>query len=278
MDKKWNAGDEVELSIPMPVRKIVAHENVAEDKDKIAIQRGPIVYCAEGKDKEDGRVMNLVLDIEQSMNTQFENELLNGVQVVKVKANCARKTLDQEIILDELVDVTLIPYHVWANRGNSEMIVWFPITPEVSHPTPAPTIAYMSTVTGSHPKANMNCIKDQMDIKHSNDHSIPYYHWWPGKDQTEWLQYEFEKEETISSVRVYWFDDRPHGGCRIPDSWEIFYKSGEGWIPVKAKAEYSITKDGWDEIEFESVTTNALKLQVQLSKEFSSGIYEWEVW
>jgi hypothetical protein len=117
-----------------------------------------------------------------------------------------------------------------------------------------------------------------MSIKHSNDHSIPYYHWWPRKDRTEWLQYSFEKPETVSSVKVYWFDDRPHGGCRIPDAWQILYDSGNGWKPVEIKGEYSVTRDDWDVVEFDPVITSALKLEVQLSEEFSSGVYEWEVW
>jgi len=278
IDREWEPGDVVKLTLPMPVRSIVAHDSVTEDRDKIAIQRGPIVYCAEGKDRENGQVMNLILDPEEPMSTRFEGDLLKGVQVVTATASPARKTLENEIAVDEPTEITLIPYHVWANRGPSEMIVWFPTTTEVSHPSPAPTIAYRSTVTGSLPKADINCIKDQMPVKHSNDHSVPYYHWWPGKDQTEWLQYTFDQQETVSRVRVYWFDDRPHGGCRIPDSWQVLYESGNGWKPVKVKGEYTITKDAWDEIEFEPVTTSALKLEVTLNKEFSSGIYEWEVW
>ncbi|MCK4343865.1 MAG: glycoside hydrolase family 127 protein [Bacteroidales bacterium] len=278
IDRKWETGDVVELIIPMPVRKIVAHDAVEEDKDKVAIQRGPIIFCAEGKNVEDGHVMNLILDPESQMGTRFEEDLLNGVQVVTIKAGSAKQNLEKEIIVEGPREIKLIPYHVWANRGPAEMIVWLPVTIEVSHPTPAPTIAYRSTVTGSHPKANLNYIKDQMSIKHSNDRSIPYYHWWPRKDQMEWLQYTFEKPETVSGVKVYWFDDRPNGGCRIPASWEVFYDSGNGWKPVQVNGEYTFTKDDWDEIEFEAVTTGALRLQVKLSKEFSSGIYEWEVW
>lgn len=278
LEREWEQGDAIHLTLPMPVRRIAANDSVAEDRDKIAIQRGPIVFCTEGKDREDGQVMNLIMDPEAPMNTRFEDGLLQGVQVVTATASPSRKTLEQKIDVDEPAEVTLIPYHVWANRGPSEMIVWFPTTKEVSHPSPAPTIAYLSTVTGSLENADMNCIKDQMPVKHSNDRSVPYFHWWPRKDQTEWLQYTFDQPEKVSSVKVYWFDDRPRGGCRIPDSWQILYASGEDWKPVRIVAEYTITKDDWDEIEFEPVTTNALRLQVQLNKEFSSGIYEWEVW
>jgi hypothetical protein len=262
----------------MPVRKVISNEAIVENKDKIAFQRGPLVFCAEGMDNKNGNVMNLVVDSNAPTETNFENNLLNGTQLIQVLARNASYNLDTEVELTEEDEKLLIPYHLWANRKPSEMIVWLPTTTESSHPTPAPTIAYRSTVSGSHPTANIDCIKDQMPIKHSNDHSIPYYHWWPRNNQLEWLQYDFEKPETIAHTKVYWFDDRPDGGCRIPDSWKVLYKDGDLWKPVKLKGEYAIKINDWDEVEFEPVQTTALKLQVQLSKEFSSGIYEWEVW
>jgi len=276
--RTWKDGDIVDLDLPMPIRKVVAHENVKEDQNKIAIQRGPLVFCAEGQDREDGHVMNLILEPGEPMETNFQESLLNGVQIIHTEAQSARYNLKNEIEMDHAGIIRLIPYHVWANRGPSEMIIWFPTTAEASHPAPAPTIAYRSTVSGSHPTPNMNSIKDQMPVQHSNDHSIPYYHWWPRKDRTEWLQYSFEKAERVSHVKIYWFDDRPHGGCRIPDSWEVQYESEGSWKPVVTKSAYTITRDDWDELTFEPVTTRALKLVVRLSEEYSGGIYEWEVW
>ena len=70
-------------------------------------------------------------------------------------------------------------------------------------------------------------------------------------------------------------DDGPDGGCRVPDEWEIQYKAGNTWKPVKAKSTYTVTKDGWDSVEFEPVKTSAAKIRVKLNKEFSSGLYEW---
>ena len=104
-----------------------------------------------------------------------------------------------------------------------------------------------------------------------------YIHWWPDKDTTEWLVYEFEKPEMLSQVYVYWFDDGPDGGCRIPASWKIYYKLNGPWKPVANTNEYTVTKDGYDKVSFEPVRTTALKLEVQLQKEFSSGVHEWSV-
>jgi hypothetical protein len=76
---------------------------------------------------------------------------------------------------------------------------------------------------------------------------------------------------------VYWFDDRPDGGCRIPDEWEILYLSDNIWKPVRVKTKYTVTRNGWDSIQFAPVRTSSLKIKVKLNKDFSSGLYEWIV-
>jgi hypothetical protein len=91
------------------------------------------------------------------------------------------------------------------------------------------------------------------------------------------VQYDFEKAETVSSVKVYWFDDGPFGGCRVPETWEVHYQKGNQWIPVEALAEYNVTKDDWDTMEFRPVTTSALRLIIKLKEEYSTGIHEWIV-
>jgi hypothetical protein len=93
----------------------------------------------------------------------------------------------------------------------------------------------------------------------------------------EWVEYDFEKPETVSKTKVYWFDDDPDGGCRVPDSWEILYLKGNVWTPVNAKTTYTITKNSWDSLVFEPVKTSAIKIRVKLNKEYSAGIYEWTV-
>jgi hypothetical protein len=77
---------------------------------------------------------------------------------------------------------------------------------------------------------------------------------------------------------VYWFDDSPWGGCRVPAAWKLLYQTPEGnWQEVKAKTPYAVSKDAFDEVAFEPVETGALRMQVQLPKEASSGIMEWSV-
>ncbi|MES1221997.1 MAG: glycoside hydrolase family 127 protein, partial [Bacteroidota bacterium] len=97
------------------------------------------------------------------------------------------------------------------------------------------------------------------------------------KNTTEWVQYDFDSTYTVSESKVYWFDDGPWGGCRIPLAWKLYYKSGNEWIPVKNTSSYEIVKDKYNGVKFEPVTTTAMKLEVQLPLEYAAGVHEWKV-
>ena len=275
--RKWSKGDKIQLDLSMPVRSVIADERIKDDIGKMAVQRGPVIYCAEWSDNNDGKVLNLVIDKESPFSTEFAPDMLGGTQIIKTSGYQTKKTLEGRIETSEKENVTLIPYALWNNRGPGQMMVWLPVTTESAKPLPAPTIAYRSKVTGNKMTRAISAVNDQIEPSNSNDHSVTYYHWWPDKDQWVYVQYDFEKPETISKTKVYWFDDGPDGGCRIPDEWEIQYNAGNVWKSVNTKSTYTITKDGWDSVEFEPVKTSAVKLRVKLNKESSSGIYEWIV-
>ena len=146
-----------------------------------------------------------------------------------------------------------------------------------THPLPAATIAFRSKVRASKITKSLSAVNDQIEPSDSNDQSVPYYDWWPAKDTWEWVEYDFEKPVTISKTKVYWFDDGPDGGCRIPDEWEILYLNGNIWEPVKARSGYKISKDEWNTLSFKPVVTQSVKIKVKLKKDFSAGIYEWVI-
>jgi hypothetical protein len=157
------------------------------------------------------------------------------------------------------------------------MMVWIPEKPDAAQPSPAPTVASGSKITASHRTRTLMALNDQMEPENSNDQSILYYHWWPMKDTVQWVQYDFEKPAAVSSSKVYWFDDGPFGGCRIPAGWRLLYKEGDLWKPVKTKTAYEVNKDGYSTVSFEPITTQALRLEVTLPKDHSGGIMEWIV-
>jgi uncharacterized protein len=277
ISRKWQAGDIMAISIPMPVRKVAADERVAADKGKIAVQRGPLIFCAEWPDNKAGNVLNLVVNPDTTFTTEFIPSMLGGTQVVRTKGMQSKRTLDGKVELFGESPVTLIPYALWNNRGPGQMMVWLPVTGESAKPLPAPTISYRSKVRTSKPTRDLHALNDQSEPANSKDRSVPYYHWWPNRNQWEWIQYDFDRTQRISTTKVYWFDDGPDGGCRIPDEWEMLYLNENIWQPVKNWTRYTVSKDGWNSISFQPVWTRSVKIKVKLNKEYSAGIYEWVV-
>ena len=141
IERRWEKGDRISLNLPMPVRKVIADERIKEDAGKMAVQRGPVIYCAEWPDNNTGNILNLVFDKQSLLTTEYVPSLLNGTQVVKLRGFQTKRTLDGKI--ERLTEeyVTLIPYALWNNRGPGQMMVWLPFTTESAHPLPAPAIA-----------------------------------------------------------------------------------------------------------------------------------------
>ena len=122
--RQWKQGDTVELELPMPVRRVVANEHVEADRGRVALQRGPIVYCLEWPDNH-GHVRNLMLPDTEKLRSSFEPNLLNGVQVIQGRANLVSAGKG-DATLGQSETFTAIPYFAWANRGRGEMTVWIP--------------------------------------------------------------------------------------------------------------------------------------------------------
>jgi DUF1680 family protein len=124
--RKWKKGDKVEVEFPMPVRTIIADERVTEDKGKIVVQRGPVIYCAEWPDNNSGNVLNLIINNEAGFSSEFIPDLLGGTEVIKTLGHQTRRTLEGTIEMLPDEPVILIPYALWNNRGPGQMIVWIP--------------------------------------------------------------------------------------------------------------------------------------------------------
>ncbi len=272
---EFSGDDRISIRFPMDPRVVVADARVAENAGKIAVERGPLLYCAEWPDNEGG-VLNLMADKNAGF-TAKPSQLFGGAYVIEGSARMAQKTLEGPVKFSDQLPLTLIPYHLWNNRGPGEMSVWLPAEPSSVAPLPAPTLVYKSKISASVETLALRALKDQQWPAHASDRKVPYMHWWPRKASKEWVQFDFEEPASVSSVSLYWFDDGPHGGCRIPADWEVQYKEGDDWKPVTTKMEYTTTKDARDEVSFEAVTTHALRLVIQLPEDFATGLYEVEI-
>ena len=276
LERRWTAGDVIELGLPMPVRRVVAHSSVEADHGRVALQRGPLVYAAEWPDNAGGKVRNLLLPDDATLSSEFRSGLLNGVQVVTGRAVALAHDAEGKVNRRSQ-DFTAIPYYAWANRGPGEMLVWIPNRETSARPQPLPTLASEARVTSSRAGVNPRAVNDQSEPGSSRDATSFFFHWWPEKGSTEWVEYAFEKPSRVSEVEVYWFDDTGSGECRVPRAWRVLYKDGEEWKPVETPGPYGVEKDRYNTVAFKPVTTSGLRLEVVLPPEWSAGIQEWKV-
>lgn len=276
--RTWKKGDKLVMDLPMEVEKVLANDQVKDDKDRFALQRGPLMYCLEGPDNLDSAVQNIVVDKNAAVKAVYKPDLLNGVTVLEMPGSSTKRQENSDELIHSEQNVTAIPYYAWANRGPSDMTVWIPYEASAANPKPAPSIASKSKVSASMRNARMfRALNDQYQPKDAKDNNATYLHWWPKKNSLEWVQYDFDKPYTISESSVYWYDDGPWGGCRIPASWKLYYKKDGEWVPVKNIGDYPISKDQYNTIRFEPVETTALKMEIQQPVDNSAGLHEWIV-
>ena len=286
LNRKWKKGDVIELNFPMNVRRIVANDNAEDDRGKVALERGPIVYCLEGNDQADGKVFNKYIMNASEITATYDANLLNGVVTLSGEA----KQLEQDGTIND-VTFRAIPYSTWNNRGPQQMEIWVANTPSMAVATPIETIASKAiTFSNRGPIQNdapetaptdswAGGVNDQWEPKRSSDTSKPYHYWWLKQGTTEAISYQFDKEYEVSNVQVYWLDfDHYDGNFRTPESWSLYYKDANNeWQEVKDHSPYTVRKDCYNSVDFAPVKTTSLKILVKLQKGNSGGILEWKV-
>lgn len=130
LHRRWKSGDVVQVNFDMPVQAITANANVDADKDRVALMRGPIVYCFEAVDNGNG-VENLVIPADTKFSAEFRSNLLGGVTVLSGEAQAVFHTGNDQTTTAP-VKVTATPYYANANRGASAMQVWMATKPEAA--------------------------------------------------------------------------------------------------------------------------------------------------
>jgi DUF1680 family protein len=281
LTRRWQQGDTVELDLPMPVRRVAAHEKVQANTGRIALQRGPLVYCLEWPDHtadhNGGKVRNLLLPDEAPITPTPRPDLLGGLVALQSTATAYSADAAGNVTTQP-VPVLAIPYYAWAHRGPGEMTVWLPNTLSAVRPSQPPTPAAAAKVTAS-AGTSLLSITDGLTARTSGDGDI--FHFWPRKGTAEWVQYTFPQPRRFTQADLYFFDDTGKGECRTPQSWRLTYQNEAGlWLPVSPvfpHPTYTTTKDAWNPITFDPITTTALRIELQLQPDFSTGILEWRV-
>ncbi|MBN1386833.1 MAG: glycoside hydrolase family 127 protein [Bacteroidales bacterium] len=296
IERKWQKGDVIELEIDMPVQKVISNDLVADNAGMTALQRGPVVYCAEGVDNNNN-ILNLWISDDAEFTALFDDDLLGGVTTVTGNVKVLTRGEDKVSIEENEHKLTAIPYYAWANREPSAMSVWLASDKSRVILPPVPSIASMSgassscgqaTIEDNYPGGNVPTIAqrfypssqagdigfkalyDQVEPVNSFDGSSTYLRLRPQNGDNAWVQYDFDKEYEISEVSVYWKDDKQY--CRLPRSWNLEYKAGDIWMPVKNITEYTMEKDRFNRVTFEPVRASALRMNIKLNGlEFKKG-------
>ncbi|MCE9546615.1 MAG: glycoside hydrolase family 127 protein [Planctomycetia bacterium] len=115
LKRHWQAGDVVELELPMSVERVRSHDKVKENQGKVALMRGPIVYCLEGTDQPGVNLFRLTLPRAANLRAENRPDLLGGVTVIEGTALANSKTPTK---------LTAIPSFAWGNRDRTPMTVW----------------------------------------------------------------------------------------------------------------------------------------------------------
>jgi uncharacterized protein len=125
LSRSWKKGDVIRVALPMAVQKIVSHPNVENNIGRIALQRGPLVYCAEWPDNF-GMTSNIILPLNSSFTVEHHKDLLQGVTVLKSEAYAVTVDTARYQVSTKTQPFTAIPYYAWAHRGKGEMMIWLP--------------------------------------------------------------------------------------------------------------------------------------------------------
>jgi DUF1680 family protein len=125
VDREWKKGDVVEYNLPMQVNRVIAKTDLKFDNNRIAIQRGPVVYCVEGADNNN-KAWNIIVPDNAGFEITDQNVLDEPVKALTAEVPVVTVSADGASINTEKKKIIAIPYYTWANRGKNEMQVWLP--------------------------------------------------------------------------------------------------------------------------------------------------------
>ena len=278
LDRTWDSGDIIELTLPMPVRFNKAHDNVEADRGRIAVTRGPLVYCAEGVDNV-GSVQRLLLKdippLEETSTTMFENGILKNIKAIHLPMESMSTSGVNS------VEAVMIPYYAWNNREISSMNIWFPTDQEQVQYLDGDVArgGKFKSVTASFtgPRGSLVGISDARRPQSSHDKTIQCWQSHPQKGQPQWVEIEVD-DQPIRSVSVYWFDDGRE--INVPKSWFLEYKQNDRWqtFDLYTTDAYETEKDKYNVVHpAAELSCDALRIQIIPQDDKAVGILDVDI-
>ncbi|BBO34810.1 glycoside hydrolase family 127 protein [Lacipirellula parvula] len=277
VEREWQADDRIELLLPMPVRASRCRNEVAADRGRIAVTRGPLVYCAESPDNQ-GHVFNYLVSAENvadSANEKFVS--IAGAEVLSLSVDAIRSTKAESL---EAARLTLIPYFAWDNRGTASMEVWIPANEATLRANEIKVSDNAEQFKSAHASHTFDQDREAAIIdgrlpKNSFDTTIPRWTSWPERGKPQTVELELAKPTDIRTVEVYWYDDR--GGVQAPESWMMETYADGQWAPFALynTDAYGVATDQFNVVHPAApLTAERLRLNIQPRPDAAAGILE----
>lgn len=285
-ERVWKPGETVRLELPLEPQRVRADRRVEAGRGRVALQRGPLIYCLEAADNPAG-VRNLLLESDATLSSIWRPELLGGAVTLRAKALTFERDGHEVVSKPSLLEA--LPFFLWDNRSPGEMRVRIPeLAQGVVYPGEAPRLEQEGVVVrASHcnPRDRLAALNDGRRPRRSSDMALRRMTFLDHEGSAEWLRYDFDPARALSSSRVYWFADGSAAeeaedeSCRAPARWSLSWYDGEQWRPVDLEppASYGLALDGFNAVQFEPVLASSLRLDLELSEGASAGVLEWEV-
>ncbi|MEM8681176.1 MAG: beta-L-arabinofuranosidase domain-containing protein, partial [Planctomycetota bacterium] len=232
VDREWQAGDRVQLELPMPPRFTTCHPAVAANRGRVAITRGPLVLCAEGVDNGGATQRFFFNDLPDPSTCEVAEMEIEHGSFLQVK-------LPAEAITDsgaiEATQLILTPYYAWNNRGISTMTVWFPRSRDLTEfdPTALSEESVFTSLKASHTFEDdtVSAVGDGMQPRWSSGNKSLRWSSRPQAGKPQWIEGEFAKTRNVRSVGVYWFVNGEH--VKLPAEWSLEVKRHDAWEPFE---------------------------------------------
>ncbi len=232
IDRKWNKGDRVTLDLPMPVRVNTCHEEVEDNRGRLALTRGPFVLCAEGLDNKGATQRFFLGEKPASEKARVTMTKIPSGSFLQAQMPAQAVTADGGT---DNTSLSLLPYYAWNNRGPSSMTVWFPKTRELAvfdpHKLPKESIFSRITASQTSDLDTVSAIGDGKEPRWSSGKKVPRWTSRPQKGKPQWVEARFHKTSNVRSVGVYWMQDRQD--VWFPKEWTLEVEQGGQWKPFE---------------------------------------------
>jgi len=284
IERVWKPGDRVLLEIPMPVRYSTAIDQIEANRDRTALSRGPLVYCAEQADNGGNKVQRFFIhepaDSSAIQADVIEEGLLSGVVRVSVPA--------MEIVGESTKEsrVRLIPYYAWNNRGEESMVVWMPRNEPLARRSMISNLLASSTygkilATHTFDEDTVAAIVDGKVPMTSADQEQPRWTSLPFNNRGQNIIVEFGAKRNVGSFAVYWYEDPNSGKVKLPRNWWVDYKVDDGdWTRMKRRKDdsFGLERDQFNVVRPKApLRCDAISIRILPQVGFCMGVHEIQV-